>query len=73
MIQTVVSWPNSLRVHYCPLSKLIAFRAITENERKYSVFEAMRKAKVDARLVGVREKRARQKAEEAKQVKKPGK
>ena len=53
--------------------KLIAFRAITEDEKKYSVFEAMRKARADARLVGVREKRARQKAEEEKQAKKPGK
>ena len=32
----------------------------------YSVFEAMRIARADAKLIGVREKRAKQKAEEAK-------
>ena len=32
----------------------------------HSVFEAMRIARADARLIGVREKRAKQKAEEAK-------
>lgn len=53
--------------------KVITSRVITEEERKYSVFEAMRKARADARLVGVREKRVRQKAEEEKQTKKPGK
>ena len=45
-------------------------RVITEEERKYSVFEAMRQARADKRLVGVREKRARQKAEEEKMKKK---
>ena len=47
------------------------FREITADERKESVFEALRKARADARLVGVREKRAKQKAEEEKQLKKP--
>lgn len=32
----------------------------------FSVFQAMRVARADARLIGIREKRARQKAEEAK-------
>ena len=32
----------------------------------YSVFQAMRIARADARLIGIREKRAKQKAEEAK-------
>ena len=45
-------------------------RAVTEEERKYSVFEAMRQARADKCLVGVREKRARQKAEEEKTKKK---
>lgn len=45
-------------------------RAITDDERKYSVFEAMRVARADARLIGVREKRAKQKEEEAKMKKK---
>ena len=45
-------------------------RAITEDEKKYSVFEAMRQARADKRLLGVREKRARQKAEEEKMKKK---
>ena len=45
-------------------------RAITDDERKYSVFEAMRVARADAKLVGVREKRAKQKEEEAKMKKK---
>lgn len=45
-------------------------RAVTDDERKYSVFETMRVARSDARLVGVREKRAKQKEEEAKMKKK---
>ncbi|CAI8034711.1 60S ribosomal protein L13 [Geodia barretti] len=45
-------------------------RAVTEDEKKYSVFEAMRQARADKRLLGVREKRARQKAEEEKTKKK---
>ena len=45
-------------------------RAITGDEKKYSVFEAMRVVRADAKLVGVREKRARQKAEEADKLKK---
>ena len=47
------------------------YRKITEDERKYSVFEALRKARADVRLQGVREKRAKQKAEEEKDKKKP--
>lgn len=45
-------------------------RAITDDEKKYSVFEAMRVARADAKLIGVREKRAKQKEEEAKMKKK---
>lgn len=44
----------------------IKAREITEDERKFSVFQALRVARADAKLVGVREKRARQKAEEEK-------
>lgn len=52
-----------------PVTRLDA-RAVTEDEKKYSVFEAMRVARADARLVGIREKRAKQKEEEAKMKKK---
>ena len=45
-------------------------RAVTDDEKKYSVFETMRVARADAKLVGVREKRAKQKEEEAKMKKK---
>lgn len=49
------------------------FREITNDERKYSVFEALRKGRADVRLQGVREKRAKQRAEEEKDKKKPPK
>ena len=52
-----------------PVTKYKA-RAVTDAEKKYSVFEAMRVARADARLVGVREKRAKQRAEEEKMKKK---
>ncbi len=52
-----------------PVTRLDA-RAVTEDEKKYSVFEAMRVARADARLIGIREKRAKQKEEEAKMKKK---
>ena len=45
-------------------------RALTDDEKKYSVFEAMRQARADKRMLGIREKRARQKAEEEKMKKK---
>lgn len=45
-------------------------RAITEDEKKYSVYEAMRVVRADAKLIGVREKRAKQKEEDAKLKKK---
>ena len=38
-------------------------RAITANEKKYSVFSALRGARADARLVGKRAKRAKEAAE----------
>ena len=41
-------------------SRRPAPRKIKEDEVKYSVFEALQKARADARLVGVREKRAKQ-------------
>ena len=53
--------------------RVYEFRAISDDEKKYSVYEALRKARSDARLVGVREKRAKQKAEEERQQKKPPK
>ena len=49
------------------------FREITADERKHSVFETLRKARSDVRLQGVREKRAKQRAEEEKDKKKPPK
>jgi len=51
-----------------PVQRLKA-RAVTDEEKKYSVYEAMRVARIDAKLVGVREKKAKQKAEEAKMKK----
>ena len=45
-------------------------REVTADEKKYSVFEAMRVARADKRLVGIRERRAIRKAEEAKMKKK---
>lgn len=45
-------------------------RAVTEDEKKYSVFEAMRQARADKKMLGIREKRARQKAEDEKMKKK---
>lgn len=45
-------------------------RAITEDERKYSVFQALRQARADKKMLGIREKRARMKAEEEKMKKK---
>ena len=53
--------------------RVYEFRSISDDERKYSVYEALRKARSDARLVGVHEKRAKQKAEEERQQKKPPK
>nr|AAX48845.1 L13 [Suberites domuncula] len=45
-------------------------RAVTADEKKYSVFETMRVARIDKKLIGIREKRAKQKAEEDKMKKK---
>ena len=52
-----------------PVTRVDA-RAITEDEKKFSVYEAMRVVRADAKLIGVREKRAKQKEEEAKMKKK---
>ncbi|KAG8237477.1 hypothetical protein J437_LFUL015696 [Ladona fulva] len=38
-------------------------RAITEAEKKFSAFTALRQARADARLVGIRQKRAKEAAE----------
>lgn len=46
------------------LYKAEAPRAITSSEKEFSAFAALRKAQSDARLVGVRAKRAKAKAEE---------
>ena len=52
-----------------PVSRVKA-RALTEAEKKYSVFGALRVARSDARLVGKREKAAKQKTEDATKMKK---
>ena len=39
-------------------------RAITDEEKKFSAFTALRQARANARLVGYREKKAKQRAEE---------
>lgn len=51
-----------------PVRRLKA-RPITDDEKKYSVYEAMRIARADAKLCGIREKKAKQKAEESKMKK----
>lgn len=40
-------------------------RAVSDEDRKFSAFQTLRVARANARLVGVREKRAKQAAEEA--------
>lgn len=42
----------------------IKARKITDEERKFSVFKHMRKERRNARMVGIRAKKAREKAEE---------
>lgn len=42
----------------------IKARAITDEERNTSVFRSMRVARANARLIGIREKRAREAAEQ---------
>lgn len=41
-------------------------RTVTEDEKKFNAYVFLRKARADARLVGIRAKRAAQKAEDAK-------
>jgi len=48
-------------------------RAITEEERKFSAYECLRKARADARLVGIRAKRAKDASENADDVTKVAK
>ena len=43
----------------------IKARQITDEERDISVFKSMRMARANKRLLGIREKRAKDKAEEA--------
>lgn len=40
-------------------------RAITDADRKFSAFTALRRARADGRLWGIREKKAKEKAEAA--------
>ena len=42
----------------------IKARKITDEEKNTSVFKSMRIARANARLIGIREKRAREKAEQ---------
>jgi large subunit ribosomal protein L13e len=44
-------------------SKKEKARVPTEEEKKFSAFTALRKARADARLVGIRQKRAKEAAE----------
>ena len=44
---------------------VIEFRAIRENEKKFSAFNALRSARVEARTAGMRAKKAKESAETA--------
>ncbi len=48
------------------VQKVDKARKITDEERKYSAFTAMRQARANARLFGIREKKAREAEEEKK-------
>ncbi|KAJ4448567.1 large ribosomal subunit protein eL13 [Periplaneta americana] len=48
-------------------------RKVTEEEKKFSAFATLRKARTDARLVGIRAKRLKDAAENPDVVAKPGK
>nr|QBH73305.1 putative cold induced protein [Carausius morosus] len=48
-------------------------RAVTEEDKKFSAFTALRKARADARLVGIRAKRIREAAENPDDVSKAAK
>ena len=48
------------------LQKREKARKITDDEKKYSAFTAMRQARANARLFGIREKKAREAEEEKK-------
>ncbi|XP_022082174.1 60S ribosomal protein L13-like [Acanthaster planci] len=50
-----------------PVFKKEAARAITEEEKKHSVFQALRMARSGARLEGIRAKRRREKEEEERE------
>ncbi|KAG4079008.1 hypothetical protein HA402_001663 [Bradysia odoriphaga] len=55
-----------------PLSKpepVVEFRKITDDEKKFSAFHTLRRARVDARLIGIRAKRAKENAENAEDAK----
>lgn len=48
----------------------VEFRAITDEEKKFAAFHTLRRARVDARLVGIRAKRAKENAEAVEEGKK---
>lgn len=54
-----------LPIHDPGMIKAIKARKITDEERNVCVFKSMRMARANKRLLGIREKRAKEKAEEA--------
>lgn len=48
--------------------KRLKIRAITEDEKKFSAYAALRKARADVRLVGIRAKKAKEAAENANDI-----
>ncbi|CAF1636287.1 unnamed protein product, partial [Didymodactylos carnosus] len=47
-------------------------RPIDDDDKKFKVFQSLRMARADAKLVGIREKKAKQAAEDEKKPKKAG-
>ena len=57
---------TQLRATVMPVNKeepVVEFRAITKHEMKFKAYATLRKARTDARLVGIRAKRAKENAE----------
>ena len=52
---------------------VVEFREITKEEKKFNAFATLRRARADARLVGIRAKRAKENAENAEEAPKDGK
>ena len=52
---------------------VIEYREITKEEKKFNAFATLRRARADARLVGIRAKRAKENAENAEEAPKDGK